>query len=164
LDQDGEGVTATLRDTRSGASTVVRARYLVGSDGAHSGVRAALGIGMDGPDHLAEHLTVLFQAPLGEVVGERRYGIYFIQHRKAAGVLVPSGAGDRWLYGRSWRPDRERLEDYTEARLTGLLRAATGVPDLRPRVLAMGRSRSRPRSPSATAPATPSWSATPPTA
>jgi 2-polyprenyl-6-methoxyphenol hydroxylase-like FAD-dependent oxidoreductase len=36
------------------------------------------------------------------------------------------------------RPDRERLEDYTEARLTGLLRAATGVPDLRPRILAMG--------------------------
>jgi len=93
---------------------------------------------MDGPDHLAEHLTVLFQAPLGAVVGERRYGIYFIQHPEGAGVLVPSGAGDRWLYGRRWRPERERLEDYTEARLTGLLRAATGVPDLRPRVLAMG--------------------------
>jgi putative polyketide hydroxylase len=138
FDQDGEGVTATLRDVRSGASTVVRARYLVGGDGAHSGVRAALGVGMDGPDHLAEHLTVLFQAPLGEVVGERRYGIYFIQHPEAAGVLVPSGAGDRWLYGRRWRPDRERLEDYTEARLTGLLRAATGVPGLRPRILAMG--------------------------
>jgi putative polyketide hydroxylase len=138
IEQDGEGVTATLRDTATGASTLVRARYLVGSDGAHSGVRAALGIGMDGPDHLAEHLTVLFQAPLGAVVGERRYGIYFIQHPEAAGVLVPSGAGDRWLYGRGWRPDRERLEDYTEARLTGLLRAATGVPGLRPRILAMG--------------------------
>jgi putative polyketide hydroxylase len=138
LDQDGEGVAASLRDPRTGGSTVVRARYLVAGDGAHSSVRAALGIGMDGPDHLAEHLTVLFQAPLGEVVGERRYGIYFIQHRQAAGVLVPSGAGDRWLYGRSWRPDRERLEDYTEARLTGLIRAATGVPDLHPRILAIG--------------------------
>jgi 2-polyprenyl-6-methoxyphenol hydroxylase-like FAD-dependent oxidoreductase len=138
FDQDGDGVTATLRDLRSGASMVVRARYLVGSDGAHSGVRAALGIGMDGPDHLAEHLTVLFQAPLGAVVGERRYGIYFVQHPAAAGVLVPSGAGDRWLYGCRWRPDRERLEDYTEARLAGLLRAATGVPNLRPRILAMG--------------------------
>jgi 2-polyprenyl-6-methoxyphenol hydroxylase-like FAD-dependent oxidoreductase len=72
FDQDAEGVTATLRDVRSGASTVVRA-----------------------------------------LPGRQR--------RRP-----------------QRRPDRERLEDYTEARLTGLLRAATGVPDLRPRILAMG--------------------------
>ena len=138
FDHDEAGVTAELRDGPAGGSTVVRARFLVGTDGAHSGVRAALGVGMDGPDHLGEHLTVLFRAPLGEVVGDRRYGIYFIQHPEAAGVLVPSGADDRWLYGRNWRPDRERLEDYTEARLARLIRTAAGVPGLRPRILAMG--------------------------
>jgi hypothetical protein len=47
---------------------------------------------------------VLFEAPLGEVVGDRRYGIYFIQHPEAGGVLVPNGARDRWLYGASGRP------------------------------------------------------------
>jgi putative polyketide hydroxylase len=138
FDHDEEGVNVVLRDGPSGGSTVVRARFLVGTDGAHSTVRTGLGIAMDGPDHLAEHLTVLFQAPLGEAVDGRRYGIYFIQHPEAGGVLVPSGADDRWLYGRSWEPDREQLQDYTEARLADLIRAATGIPDLQPRILAMG--------------------------
>jgi putative polyketide hydroxylase len=138
FDHDEEGATVVLRDGPSGGSTVARARYLVGTDGAHSTVRTGLGIAMDGPDHLAEHLTVLFQAPLGEVVGGRRYGIYFIQHPEAGGVLVPSGAEDRWLYGRRWEPDRERLEDYTEARLADLIRAADEVRDLQPRILGMG--------------------------
>jgi putative polyketide hydroxylase len=138
FDQDGDGVTVVLREVASGASTVVRAGFLVGADGAHSSVRTALGIAMDGPDHLAEHITVLFEAPLREVVGERRHGIYFIQHPEAGGVFVPNGAPDRWLYGRAWEPDRERLEDYTEARLAGLIRAAAGVPDLPVRFVAKG--------------------------
>src|SRR4029453_15551875 len=34
-----------------------------------------------------------------------------------------------WLYGRQWAPDRERLADYTDERLTGLIRTAASVPD-----------------------------------
>ena len=93
---------------------------------------------MNGPDHLVEQLTVLFEAPLGEVVGDRRYGIYLIRHPEAGGVLVPNGARDRWLYGREWAPDRERPDDYTDTRLTGLIRAAAGVPDLPVRVVTKG--------------------------
>jgi putative polyketide hydroxylase len=127
-----------LRQRTTGATRTVRAGCVVGADGAHSRTRTLLGIAMDGPDHLREQLTVLFEAPLGEVVGDRRYGIYFIQHPEAGGVFVPNGAGDRWLYGREWEPERERLEDYTGARLTGLIRAAAGVPDLPVRVVARG--------------------------
>jgi putative polyketide hydroxylase len=138
LDQDAEGVTVVLRERATGGLRTVRTGYVVGADGAHSPTRALLGIAMDGPDHLREQLTVLFEAPLSEVVGERRYGIYFLQHPEAGGVFVPNGAGERWLYGREWAPDRERLEDYTDARLTGLIRAAAGVPDLPVRVVAKG--------------------------
>ncbi len=138
LGQDGDGVTVTLRHRGTGATRRVRADWLVGADGAHSRVRAELGVAMDGPDHLAEHLTALFQAPLDEVVGDRRYGIYFITHPEADGVFVPNGSGGRWLYGRSWDPGRERLEDYTDARLTGLIRSAAGVADLPVRVVAKG--------------------------
>jgi putative polyketide hydroxylase len=138
LDQDADGVAVVLREAATGATQTVRAGYVVGADGAHSRTRALLGIAMDGPDHLLEQLTVLLEAPLSQVVGDRRYGIYFIQHPEAGGVLVPNGAGDRWLYGREWAPDRERLEDYTDARLTGLVRAAAGVPDLPVRVVAKG--------------------------
>jgi 2-polyprenyl-6-methoxyphenol hydroxylase-like FAD-dependent oxidoreductase len=138
LDQAADGVTVVLREPATGATRTVRAGYVVGADGAHARTRALLGIAMDGPDHLRDQLTVLFEAPLGEVVGGRRYGIYFIQHPEAGGVLVPNGAGDRWLYGREWAPDRERLDDYTDTRLSGLIRAAAGVPDLPVRVVAKG--------------------------
>jgi putative polyketide hydroxylase len=137
FDQDDSGVTAVLRSRTSGALRTVRADYLVGADGAHSTVRAGLGIEMTGPDHLSEIATVLFEAPLDEVVGEDRYGLYAIFHSEAAGVLVPSGAG-RWLYGREWDPRHETLDDYPESRLVELIRLAAGVPDLDVRVLRTG--------------------------
>jgi putative polyketide hydroxylase len=138
LDQDADGVTVALRERAGGAERAVRAGYVVGADGAHSRVRRLLGIAMEGPDHLAELVTVLFEAPLAEVAGDRRHGIYLIQHREAGGVLVPNGGGDRWLYGRTWYPSRERLEDYTDARLAGLIRTASGVDGLPVRVVAKG--------------------------
>jgi putative polyketide hydroxylase len=138
FDQDADGVTVVLRERATGASRTVRAGHLVGADGAHSRVRSLLGIAMEGPDHLNEQLTVLFEAPLGGVVGDRRHGIYLIKHPAAGGVLVPNGAGDRWLYGRQWAPDRERLADYTDERLTGLIRTAAGVPGLAVKVVAKG--------------------------
>jgi putative polyketide hydroxylase len=140
FDQDGGGVTLTLRERASGAEELVRAGWLVGADGAHSRVRTGLGIAMDGPGHLAEQLTTLFEAPLAAVVG------------------------DRWLYGRTWDPEHERLEDYTDARLTGLIRTAAGVGDLPVKVVAMGSFSFAAQSPSATGRAAPSWSATPPSA
>ena len=44
LDQDDEGVTATLRDLDSGDERTVRARYVVAADGNRSPTRARLGI------------------------------------------------------------------------------------------------------------------------
>ena len=41
-------VTATLTNTKTGATEQVKASYLVAADGAQSRVRAALGIGMIG--------------------------------------------------------------------------------------------------------------------
>jgi putative polyketide hydroxylase len=138
LDQDADGVTVAPRERETGERRTIRAGYLVGADGAHSRVRSLLGIAMDGPDHLYEQLTVLFEAPLGEVVGDRRYGIHFIQHPEAGGVLVPNGGGNRWLYGRDWDPEHERLRDYTDDRLAGVIRTAAGVADLPVRVVAKG--------------------------
>lgn len=45
--QDADGVTARLRSP-SGAAEEVRARYLIGCDGAHSTVRKGLGLGFRG--------------------------------------------------------------------------------------------------------------------
>jgi 3-(3-hydroxy-phenyl)propionate hydroxylase len=54
---DGDGVTATLRD-EYGALYTVRAGYLVGADGAHSRVRQAAGIPFDGKTFTQDWLVV----------------------------------------------------------------------------------------------------------
>ena len=88
----------------------MRARYLVAADGARSTRRAALGIAMRGPDSLEEAVTALFRAPLWDVVGEHRHGIYNVMRPEAGGLFLPAGPGDRWIYGASGTGSRARLE------------------------------------------------------
>jgi 2-polyprenyl-6-methoxyphenol hydroxylase-like FAD-dependent oxidoreductase len=108
----------------------VNARYVIGADGAHSVVRSALGIEMSGPgkiDHgsAAAH----FEAPLWDVVGERRYCIYPIVHPDVPGIFVPSGHGDRWVFG----TDAALMGRVDEAEMTRLIRIASGNAELEPR-------------------------------
>ena len=106
IEQRVGGVQVTLRDTTTGSTRIVEARYAVAADGAHSRVRARLGIPMHGPDHLAEVITVLFRAPLMDVVGDHVYAVYGISEPEAAGVFVPAGR-DRWIYGVEWQPGQQ---------------------------------------------------------
>src|SRR5262245_498401 len=48
LAQAADSVTATVRDVETGTERRIRARYVVGADGAHSKVRELLGIPFDG--------------------------------------------------------------------------------------------------------------------
>jgi 2-polyprenyl-6-methoxyphenol hydroxylase-like FAD-dependent oxidoreductase len=133
VDFDAHG-NATLRDVRTGATSSVHAAYVVGADGVHSRVRNALGIDVRGVDHLHEAISVLFHAPLWGAVGDYRYGIYWVTRPGVIGSLIPTGIDDRWIYGFEWDPARERLAGYTPARLTMMLREATGIPDLAPAI------------------------------
>jgi 2-polyprenyl-6-methoxyphenol hydroxylase-like FAD-dependent oxidoreductase len=138
LEQDSESVTVGLWDASEQTSFEVRAGYVVAADGAHSSVRAMLGIPMEGPDNLVEHSTVLFRAPLWDVLGDRRHGIYVITRPEAAGVFVPVGADGRWLYGREFAHGQSRPEEMSRDGLTNLLRMASGVPSLQPRIERVG--------------------------
>jgi 2-polyprenyl-6-methoxyphenol hydroxylase-like FAD-dependent oxidoreductase len=63
IDQDADGVRAASGDD------VVRARFLVGADGARSTVRDALGIGLEHLGTLADFLNVQFRADLRALAG-----------------------------------------------------------------------------------------------
>jgi 2-polyprenyl-6-methoxyphenol hydroxylase-like FAD-dependent oxidoreductase len=61
--QDADGVTATLRDQRSGRIETVRASYLVGCDGFASTVREQLGIALHGEPHIDWSMTIYLRIP-----------------------------------------------------------------------------------------------------
>ena len=133
-----DGIRAVLRDIATGRTRTVEARYLIGSDGAHSTVRSALGIPMRGPERLRDVVTALFRAPLWDVLGARRYGIYAVNHAGVEASFLPAGPGDRWLFGLQYEPGRHELAEFTEERLTSLIRLGSGVAALQPRIERIG--------------------------
>jgi 2-polyprenyl-6-methoxyphenol hydroxylase-like FAD-dependent oxidoreductase len=137
LESRADGVEAVLRD--AGGTRAVRARFVVGADGAHSAVRAALGIAMRGPGRVLDAVSVLFRAPLWELLGDRRHLIYPVTHAEAEGTFVPSGRGDRWIYGVRDEPGMLDFAAYDAESMTRLIRLGAGVADLEPRIERIGR-------------------------
>ena len=76
-----------MRDMEGGGERRIHARSLIAADGVRSTVRSALGIAASRSQELEARLSVLFRAPLWELVGDRRHAIYFIT---AAAMLLCS--------------------------------------------------------------------------
>jgi 2-polyprenyl-6-methoxyphenol hydroxylase-like FAD-dependent oxidoreductase len=104
----------------------VCAAYLIGADGVRSTTRAALGIATEGEESLATRLVAIFRGPIWELVGERRYGIYFID---GGSSFLPAGTPDRWVFGMEWEgaPDVEALSPEL---VKHWIREAAGAADL----------------------------------
>ncbi|WMX44546.1 FAD-dependent monooxygenase [Streptomyces roseicoloratus] len=130
FEQDEDGVTATLRDTGTGAETTVRTQYLIGADGVRSAVREAAGIAVEGPGTLIHTVSVVFKADLTEPLRGRDLGLGYFDQPDTGTLLMPLD-GSRWVFYTPYHPERgERLEDFDEARCVEAIRAAIGVPDL----------------------------------
>ncbi|MGP3922134.1 FAD-dependent oxidoreductase [Streptomyces sp. 8N616] len=132
FDQDGEGVTAVVRNRESGEDRTVRADYLIAADGPRSPVRERLGIGQTGPGDLFHNVSLTFRAPgLAEVVGDRRFIACYLTNPEADGALLPVDNQEEWVFHAPWHPDQgETLEDFTDERVVDHIRRATGVLDL----------------------------------
>ncbi|MEX1169588.1 MAG: FAD-dependent monooxygenase [Chloroflexota bacterium] len=139
FEQDGTGVTATIRDRATGEITTVRARYLVGADGHRSTVRAALGIVMEGPDDLGQFMSILFRADLSAVLGDTIYGLYVLERPGPPTVFVPSGADDRFVLALplpAGMDEAALAAAFPPERCVALIREAAGVDDLEVEILA----------------------------
>lgn len=95
LTEEAEGVVAVLADRRDGGETRVRARYVLGADGANSTVRELLGIATAGPGRMAGFTTVVFDADLSRWCARQPAGVYFTAHGSFA-PLYPEG-GWAWF-------------------------------------------------------------------
>jgi 2-polyprenyl-6-methoxyphenol hydroxylase-like FAD-dependent oxidoreductase len=134
MTQDDQLVRATVADVGTGTVEDLGASFLIAADGAHSTVREQLGIAMLGPDDLADYERVEFTAPLWQLAGEHRYGLYMITRPDAAGVLAPRGPGDRWSLSREIPLGTRGLAGLGPGDLTGLIQRAAGTGALRPQI------------------------------
>jgi putative polyketide hydroxylase len=140
FDQDDNGVTAVLRDRRTGAERTVRADYLVAVDGWDSPIRARLGIGLDGPGPFFHVATALIDADLRQALRGRQVNIAYLQRPRPGTILMSHDeAGQRWVFGTGFSPDHgESLADFAEDRVVQLVREAAGLHDvavsLRPQI------------------------------
>ena len=126
-----DGVRATVMEQTTGSTGEVRARFLVGADGAYSRVRTQVGIRLSRSRSHGDWLSILFRSPLRSYTGDPPCLVYGITNTDPFGVIVPTDATDRWIRGIPWHPEAgERLEDYDVTSCTALIRSAVGVPEL----------------------------------
>lgn len=128
VDVREEGAELLIRD--GDRTRAVSARYLIGADGARSIVRSALAIEMEAREVDSVSVSVAFSAPLWDLVGERRYGLFPIIRSDFSGVFVPSGQGDDWVFG----IDGALVSGLDEEEMKRVIRSAAGIPDLEPRI------------------------------
>src|SRR5829696_10318398 len=132
FDQDDTGLTAILKDCRTGSESTVRADYLVAADGWDSSVRERLGIGLDGPGPFFHVVTALVDADVRPALRGRRVNIAYLQHPRPGTILMAHDeAGQRWVFGTGFSPQYgESLADFPEERVIELVREAAGLPDV----------------------------------
>jgi putative polyketide hydroxylase len=135
LEQDAEGVTATLAEREGGRGTAstrtIRAEYLVVADGAGGGLREALGVPASGPGTLGPPIVnILFRADLREITQGRELALCILRNNELRpGLLIAVDGRERWILHVPYDPARgEAEEDFTPDRCREIVsRAALGV-------------------------------------
>jgi 2,4-dichlorophenol 6-monooxygenase len=78
LDQDDDGVTATVRDRLRGDTYRIRAKYLIGADGGRSQVAEDIGLPLVGQMGVAGSINIVFEADLSHLVAHRPSILYWV--------------------------------------------------------------------------------------
>lgn len=132
LDQDGDGVTAVIRD--ADGDHVVRADYVVAADGHLSPLRRMLNVPTSGKGELGRMCSIMFDADLSGFVRDREVTLWYLQNDVFTGVLVSGTGVGAHVLGVNYA-DGQSESDFTEQRCVELIRTAIGRPDLDVRIL-----------------------------
>lgn len=133
--QDEQGVTAYLEDRLTGRRYSVRAKYLIGADGARSKIVEQLGLPLEG--HMARAATayVQFEADLSRYVAHRPSIIHFVASPAASygemglGMLRAVRPWHTWITG--WGFDMSAGDpDFSDEAVRSRIRGLVGDPEL----------------------------------
>jgi 2,4-dichlorophenol 6-monooxygenase len=76
--QDDQGVTVRVRDRLTGQEYDIRAKYLIGADGARSRVAEDIGLPYEGAMDIAGSMNITFKADIASYVGHRPSVLYWV--------------------------------------------------------------------------------------
>jgi putative polyketide hydroxylase len=133
--QNEHGVTATLRDIKSGEEETIVADYLIAADGNRSPIRKALGVAVNGPSAISQNMSILFESDFVPPQGERSFALYHLRNPKFVGAFVSTDDPRVAQVSVEYDPARESASDYTPQRCEEIVRAALGVKDLPVKIL-----------------------------
>jgi 2,4-dichlorophenol 6-monooxygenase len=148
LEQDSDGVTATIRDHDDGETYQVRADYLLGCDGGRI-VGRLVDVQLDGRRDVMRSISIHMTADLSRWLRDDDVLIRWILHTEYGGsnsVLVPMGPkrwgprSEEWVFHMVYPPAQESLFDSDE-KVMALMRKRLGLPDLEPVVHVISRWR-----------------------
>ncbi|MGW1344576.1 FAD-dependent oxidoreductase [Kribbella sp. NPDC002412] len=103
LEQDDDGVTATVRDRLSDTTYQIRAKYLIGADGGRSKVAQDIGLPMAGSMDIEGSMNIVFEADLSRYVAHRPSVLYWVLQPGAqiggigAGLIRMVRPWNEWL-------------------------------------------------------------------
>src|SRR6202042_775248 len=133
--QDADGVSVQARDRLTGAVLTIRARYLIGADGARSQVAADLGLPMEGQMDIAGSMNITFTADIARWVSHRPSVLYWVIQPGSnvggigAGLVRMVRPWNEWLI--VWGYDISQPAPVVdEAAATQIVRSLLGLPDL----------------------------------
>jgi len=94
VEEDGDGVTATVRHRDTGEEETIHARYIVAADGAHSPIRESLGIPLHGHGSFSNSITIYFRANVKPLLRDRNLSVIYVFGPRLQGFFRFSLAGD----------------------------------------------------------------------
>ena len=133
--QDEDGVDVLVRDRLTGAEYTIRAKYLIGADGARSQVAADLGLPFEGEMDIAGSMNITFRADIAKYVGHRPSVLYWVIQPGAnvggigAGLVRMVRPWHEWLivWGYDITDEPPVVDD---AAATQIVRDLLGMPDV----------------------------------
>lgn len=133
--QDADGVSVQVRNRLTGHEYTIRARYLVGADGARSQVAEDIDTPFEGAMDIGGSMNIQFKADLSHLVAHRPSILYWVFHPGSniggigAGLIRCVRPWDEWLvvWGYDINGPAPELDEEGAKRIA---RNLIGIPDL----------------------------------
>ena len=133
--QDADGVDVDVLDRLSGHRYTIRAKYVIGADGARSKIAGDIELPFAGAMDIAGSMNITFKADIGRYVDHRPSVLYWVLQPGSnvggigAGLVRMVRPWDEWLV--VWGYDiNEEPPAVDDAAATQIVRNLLGVPDL----------------------------------